>query len=269
MKNFYNLFFKCVFAFAFVLGTHASFAQATFNVDINWNPGSWQQEVGYQIVDANNNVEYCEATFGSFPVSTTLSLETGTYSIYAWDTFGDGWNGGSIEVVYFGSSLGSFAHLSTGGFGTGGPNSCGTTLATGGTLLGTFEITEPACTIECPSPITVDSDPGQCSAFVTVPAPTTSVDCSSTPIIEPRLTGPVTFLGGTSLIDTPAEIQGAIPSVGDVTIKWFTFGDFDGDAPNEEFIIEGPDGVELVNTNVANDCLFFNGTVNIPMATWN
>ena len=131
MKNLYNSLIKCTIVLAMVFS--AQFISAQNSVDILWTAGSWDGEVGFEIIDATGNKVYCEATGGLAPASGNVSLPFGVYEVYGFDSFGDGWNGGSINVVSGGLNLGTFTDPTNDI-----TNSCAGGLSAGADLLGVF-----------------------------------------------------------------------------------------------------------------------------------
>ena len=101
---------------------------------------------------------------------TVSAPEGETYNVYGYDSWGDGWNGATLDVQVSGVSLGTFT-LNGGGSG----NSCNGAYS-GGALIGSFFVAAP-CDITCPDNISVDNDPGVCGANVTVPAAETGDSC--------------------------------------------------------------------------------------------
>lgn len=167
---------------ALFLGVFSLMVLGQASVDIVWTAGSYPTEPGYEIVNtATSAVVVCRAS-GTGGLSQTLTLPYGTYSVRGFDSYGDGWNGGTLKVVQQGLTV----------FTTSGPanvgdspsnNTCtGTPSPVNGTssqILGTFNIVQVTCTIACPANITVNNDPGVCGANVTVPTPTTN-QCQGT-----------------------------------------------------------------------------------------
>ena len=73
----------------FVAGTR------TTDVTIVCDGGSWQEEVSWEIVDSNGSV----VASGGAPFSGTVSMDNDTYTLYANDSYGDGWNGNYITIT--------------------------------------------------------------------------------------------------------------------------------------------------------------------------
>ncbi|MDC3166178.1 T9SS type A sorting domain-containing protein, partial [Candidatus Marinimicrobia bacterium] len=78
--------------------------------------GSWQEEVGWSIVDASGVV----VASGIAPDEQTVTgLAEGTYTVYATDTFGDGWNGNTLFAYTAVAGSDTLTHLRW-SLGTGG-----------------------------------------------------------------------------------------------------------------------------------------------------
>ena len=73
---------------------YASDLRAT-NVAITCDGGSYQYEVSWEIEDPFGNV----VASGGAPFDETASLDNGIYTVYAHDSYGDGWNGNYLTVT--------------------------------------------------------------------------------------------------------------------------------------------------------------------------
>ncbi|MEM6720942.1 MAG: HYR domain-containing protein [Bacteroidota bacterium] len=137
------------------------------------------------------------------------------------------------------------------------------------TQLITVNDTEPL-TITCPAAITVNNDPGLCSAVVMVPAPTFDDNCSlgTNFTAFPAPITPLNFASGT-LVDTPTILTGLTTSFEDVTIDIVVNGDFGG--TNESFVLNGPDGSQVFAESrlTVDDCETATRSITIPFNTWN
>ncbi len=125
-------------------------------------------------------------------------------------------------------------------------------------------------TIASADDIAVSNDLGVCGAFVNVPAPTITDNCSQDP--APVVDGPVTpLLGGTRLLDTPSTVSGLSNSIGgDVTAVVTYNGDWSSTV--EDFDLRGPDGLQVFfRDNQGVDCpgIDFADTFTISESTWN
>ncbi|MEZ4931397.1 MAG: hypothetical protein R2788_04600 [Saprospiraceae bacterium] len=82
---------------------------AQTDVDRTFNTGAFLNETGWEIVNVGTNVVYdCEDAGlapNAVPGTITLpGLPDGNYEVRAFDSFGDGWNGGSMTVEHCNSS---------------------------------------------------------------------------------------------------------------------------------------------------------------------
>jgi subtilisin-like proprotein convertase family protein len=149
MKNFYNKFIKCVFVAFMVFSTQSIYSQ---NIELTFNSGSYDGEVGFEIIDPNGNSVLCNPTGGANLPDPTYSLTgqpLGVYEVYGYDVFGDGWDGASLTISSNGSFLGDF-DLSDGPFPWGGVNNnCATsTVSPGGFTFGTFTVAANSTAID-------------------------------------------------------------------------------------------------------------------------
>lgn len=84
---------------ALITGSVLSVAQV--NLTVTATQGSWPTEVGWQVVNTATNVTYnCEAQGGSVQSGTVFNVPAGNYEVRAFDSYGDGWNGASMTIVY-------------------------------------------------------------------------------------------------------------------------------------------------------------------------
>ena len=65
------------------------------DVTIVCDGGSWQSEVSWEIQDADGAV----VASGGAPDSLSATLEDGSYFVFGYDSFGDGWNGNVLSVT--------------------------------------------------------------------------------------------------------------------------------------------------------------------------
>ena len=143
----------------------------------------------------------------------------------------------------------------------------------GNTTVCTFTVTiqdTQIPTIASADDIAVSNDLGVCGAFVTVPPPTITDNCSLDP--APVVEGPVTpLLGGFQLLNTPSTVTGLSNSIGgDITSVVTYNGDWS--ASFEDFDLRGPDGSQVFfRDNQGVDCpgTDFEDTFSISEATWN
>ena len=71
----------------------------TNTVTLAFNPGGWLEEVSWYLTDGAGNV-LADADYSiDDALVQTLCLEDGCYTLEMYDSFGDGWNGGVLEVI--------------------------------------------------------------------------------------------------------------------------------------------------------------------------
>ncbi|MFQ5447197.1 MAG: hypothetical protein ACE5FF_09695, partial [Saprospiraceae bacterium] len=155
-------------AFALLFCAGSVMAQQTITRD--FNPGAFNNEVGWEIIDlATNAVIDCEAT--GFPNASgtpvNYVVNEGTYEVRGFDCFGDTWNGGQLNVLQAGCTIFSTNGPTAGPLFPGGNTCNGVPSPGNGTngVLGTFEVVTP-CGLTCPANMVVDNDPGSCGAVV-------------------------------------------------------------------------------------------------------
>lgn len=84
---------------------YPEFCEGTF-VTFNFVPGTFVNEGSYTVIDANGNILFSAG--GGNPLSYAC-LADGCYSIYMYDTFGDGWDGGgSLTLSAGGVVIGTY-----------------------------------------------------------------------------------------------------------------------------------------------------------------
>ena len=179
MKNMIYSLRTILTAFFMLLASMVLLSQAS--VDMTWTPGSWSSEPGFELIEvATGTVYYCEEA--GFPATTpagvtNLNLPYGDYEVRGFDSFGDGWNGGTLSFDYAGITVFTTTGPPNVGFSPSN-NTCDGNASPvtdpSAAILGTFTIAPITCQITCPADITVDNDPGSCDAFVNVPLPQTS-----------------------------------------------------------------------------------------------
>ncbi|MDG1297501.1 MAG: proprotein convertase P-domain-containing protein, partial [Saprospiraceae bacterium] len=258
-----QLFVGFSFLFA-MLFTNLIVAQQS--ITLEWAPGGFVGEVGYEVIQSSTGaVVACEQTGGAGPATQTVLLaEDETYDVRAFDSWGDGWNGGVLSATTSGVTLGTFS-LANGG---GNTNVCNGNN-NNGIFLGSFFVAAP-CDIECPADMTVDNDPGVCGADVTIPLATTGASCEGAFAFANGSTGQVPFnFNFTGIITTPGTLSGAVSVIGDVQLSIEVVGDFG--AGFEVFNLTGPDGSTVVNVGGATpgDCATGNFTATVAATTWN
>src|SRR6056297_445953 len=187
-KKFTNLL-TLGFAFLAMLSVSAVTGQVvtctTTGVSVTINTGTdpFAGEVGWELFNVTTGEVVAYESTG-FPLGTnqsvTFNAPGGNYELYGYDTFGDNWNGFDIEIVSNGQVVCS--GNSVVGPGNGGNNAgvfCGGGFNNGTQVCASFFLGAASCAVDCPTDIEVDNDPGQCGAFVNVPAPTLGAECVS------------------------------------------------------------------------------------------
>jgi HYR domain/Dockerin type I domain/Proprotein convertase P-domain len=169
----------------------AHFAIAQVSVNMTWTPGTFPTEPGWQVVNtATNAVVFCEPSGGVAPTAgtTVLNLAPGTYQVRQFDSFGDGWNGGTLAFskACTGApalALGTYTGPPNAGFNPGANTCPGPTTPNGvssNIAPATFTVAADnnTCVVTAPASVTVNSLPGVCGALVTLPI-ATSMGCGT------------------------------------------------------------------------------------------
>ena len=96
MKNkFSKLMFSVVTALAFTVST----AFAT-TVNITVNTANWGSEVSWDLTDGSGAILASGSGYGNYATSvTTITAPDGCYNMNMYDSFGDGWNGGTYSIT--------------------------------------------------------------------------------------------------------------------------------------------------------------------------
>ncbi|RMG89211.1 MAG: hypothetical protein D6706_21745, partial [Chloroflexi bacterium] len=181
-------------------------------ITITFGSGTWNSEIGWELVNVSTGlVEACEAT-GSFSANSTITvcvINGDEYEFVAYDSFGDGWNGATVQVdatedgsvngepwmaAIIPSTVpdpcgGCTTSCNLGGAPAGGGGAVPT--VTGAT---SFVAGPPQCDLLCdaipeltgPGVIEVNNDPGECGATITITNPDVDgAGCTSfAPILE-------------------------------------------------------------------------------------
>jgi hypothetical protein len=96
MKRYISFLMLCSTLYLPTLSAQCDFTE----VEIETTTVNWGAEVGWEIWDENDNVlTTFQATADNAIYSNLICLEDGCYSLYATDTYGDGWNGGSVRII--------------------------------------------------------------------------------------------------------------------------------------------------------------------------
>ena len=276
MKKIYsNIFFSCIA----MLGAFAMSAQM---VTVEINGGGFAGEVGWIIADDAGTVSACEAGvpagFSSRPFNVTGGVNL---NVYAYDSFGDGWNGADITILDAGVVVLGPSTMATQG---GTAANCGTGNVAAGELLGSFMVAPLACTITAPADITVNADQSvmigdvTCAANVVLPlaelgadCPIEVVDCSTT--VESVFTAFNTDATG-DLLDSPFDVAVGLtmitdPAITVVPVEFLINGDHG--AAVEAVDITDESGVIILNYNgsAVGDCGESTVTYDMPVADYN
>jgi hypothetical protein len=115
-------------------------ANAGDEITTIFTAGSYARENSYEILDPNNVVIATDGGNGEAPTGISdyqplLAPETGTYTVSLYDTYGDGWNGGSLDVLVNGIVVLEDITLATGG----GPEAYTFTANTGDEITTLFK----------------------------------------------------------------------------------------------------------------------------------
>ena len=96
MKNkFSKLMFSVVTALAFTVST----AFAT-TVNITVNTANWGSEVSWDLTDGSGAILASGSGYGNYATSvTTITAPDGCYNMNMYDSYGDGWNGGTYSIT--------------------------------------------------------------------------------------------------------------------------------------------------------------------------
>ncbi|MFT6359190.1 MAG: subtilisin-like proprotein convertase family protein, partial [Saprospiraceae bacterium] len=270
------------------LSAQAPAGQTEITVRAIGNGGTFTNENGWELVDITTGTELaCRAAGSSYPQSfagtdsEVLNVVDGNMlELRVYDTFGDGWDGGNmnmeIEVTEDGSAggcttfpAGFFAVASYNPTGTDGTaNLCanGPDAATGTSNVA-FSLTCPACELTCPADVVLSADAGLCAATATVIDPVLSADCVG--VLTTLTDGPIPYIFVANLLNpTTVTISNAVNSTTDVELVLDYNGDHGG-ATFEAFDFFGPDGVAVFVSEFSGaDCSDGQAVAIIPQATW-
>ena len=137
-----------VFLLASGFVSHAQVDTSCSQVSYTLTPGFYPNEISYSVLNTVTNAEVASGT-GAI-LSGVWCLPVGCYVVNMFDTFGDGWNGGNLQVFVMGESTytGTMAVGNSGSFlfGVGVGAACGTP-ATEGCMDATASNFNPIATI--------------------------------------------------------------------------------------------------------------------------
>ena len=258
-------------------------------VCVTYGAGSFDSENSWMLWDATNGTDIlCSAPD---PAAGTVNacVANGTQvEVYTWDSFGDSWNAATItvEVCETGANNGcpdppmTILDAFTPPSGQGEDiDACPGGTTTNGDLQASFVIFCTADCMECPADLTVSTDPGVCSADLSLDLPGNPGGCplDGVPITCGDVAGPAATLNmnATGLVNTDFTIPGVAPitapCVISVPVTVLMIADIGG-AGFEQTNIIGEDGTILgQNATSAGDCNPMGGTsvLNIPVDLWN
>lgn len=238
---------------------------------LNFGSGTFNGEISWDLVNTSlGTVEASQPPGGFIPNNTIVQcVPSGAYEFHAFDTFGDGWNGATVQII-------SSEDYSVNGCPPAnqlqppGAVLLPTTIPAGASQI--FDLgavgCEP-CTITCPSDITVPNDPGECGADVTVGDPILDPSCQPVPTFT-NLSATGSWTANPITVNVPATMTGAVMSnFGDVALDFTVEADM-GFGFAESASLEGPDGINIftcVNSN--GDCTPTTFSTTVPQGTWN
>jgi len=133
-----NKFSKMMFTFLAALALSVSTVSATW-VNVQVTPGSWAGEISWSLNDASTGTSVGSQLAGYYSMSnvaidTWVNATDGCYNMELYDSYGDGWNGGTYQII----------------------DSAGTVYSSGGLLSGNFGLdnvnVNGTCTLGCTDP---------------------------------------------------------------------------------------------------------------------
>ncbi len=276
MKSIFNLFKYTACTIVMMCMVQTVSAQTQLSLTVNYTSSTFDNENGWEL-QANGAQVATYATGDTGPASITACVLPGdALDLYTYESFGDGWGGSSVDVVWGGTSL------------TGGPifppsSGNGNCCAAAGTgdLVWSGAAPVPACVMTCPADQAVSTAPGTCvPGFSTITPPTVDANCLNLPGDCMTIDGAeaTLLMDGTGLITTPFDIAGAVPvpaaalaCVTEVCITVTMVADIGG-AGFEQTDILGETGLVIgQNGTSAGDCNAAGGVsvICVPVADWN
>lgn len=184
--------FPKVLAFFLLLGLgqvslSAQCSDGQTNVSIAMDNEEFPGDNGWELWDATDGVRVACSDNWINGASVEACVTNGNeYELYGYDSFGDGWNGGTLEVV---TSENGSNYMGECFANEGAVLFSGSSFASGngfvdcqseeplGTLTASFSTNCIACEVVCPSDIIVNSEIGMCGANVTIPLPMSNGIC--------------------------------------------------------------------------------------------
>ena len=157
------------------------------NITILMDNEIFPSENGWELWDATAGVQVvCNSSWTNGASVEACIINGNTYELYGYESFGDGWNSGTLEVItsedasnYMGACFANEGNILFSGTslaaGTGSVN-CQNQGPTG-FLTATFSTDCIACELVCPPDIIVSSELGMCGADVTIPLPMSNGVC--------------------------------------------------------------------------------------------
>jgi hypothetical protein len=285
MKKIYSKILMFFAAFIFVFSANAQ----TANVDVVMNASNFGSEIGWFILDDAGAVVACEDAFVTGDlVTTAVSVPADVdNTIWGYDSFGDGWNGSTVDVQVAGASVIGGPQTFVGAADPNAGNNSGdaaicpnppTALSVN---LGTFNVAAPACEIMVPADLVVNADVSveiagvSCAADLTLDLATLSADCATEVVVcETFVEATQTTFNQDAtgdLLDTPFDVPGVAavdPAVGTVEITMTFTGDYG--ATTENAIILDEAGTQIIDYNGAGtDCITESVVYDMPVADYN
>ena len=93
MKNIYILLFLLPFIIKSQCGDN------DFEIILETTTGEWAEEMSWELLDSEGNeILSFQGTDNESEYADTLCLPAGCYALNAVDSYGDGWNGGFLEI---------------------------------------------------------------------------------------------------------------------------------------------------------------------------
>jgi hypothetical protein len=235
---------------------------------VTYNSGSFNGENSWLLWDATTGTELLCQDVAAVPGTTSVCVVEGNnIQLYAYETFGDQWNGATISVAYCDDGSANGCPQSEVLYGPDGnpggadgndPLGCGTGVGPGALAWDGGFINCLDCDPVCPADITVDSDPGECEACLTIANPDpllTACNQGGLPSGATVVDGPTTNLniapflpGANTLQDTPYEITGVVQNTAPCVTEVCLAVDWNSDNSffTEAVSVQGEDGSTII-----------------------